>query len=725
MKRFVLLLCALCGTLPMVPAREIRINTPKSTLLLYAKQGEKAELRYFGARLHPEDNPLQAGNAYREGAYPAFGPQCVHEYAIQATHTDGNQSLELVVEQIEEQCTDGIHTVAIQTRDKHYPFYVTLHYRTHEGEDVIEAWSEITHTEEAPVTLYRFASALLPIWREGDNHLTHFHGNWGSENDIDEMPIQGGMFVLRNKDGVRNTRTDNPSFMLSLDGPAREEEGRIIAGALAWSGNFRIAVLNDETPFTRIFAGINEEQSHYRLAPNERFITPRFAFCYSNEGKGGISRSFHRWARNHNLHNGKDLRPILLNSWEGVYFNITEEKMDRMMADFAALGGEMFVMDDGWFGEKYPRNNDTTALGDWVVDQKKLPHGIEWLIKRAKTHGLKFGIWIEPEMTTTNSELTEKHPEWVIQQPHREWLKGRGQAQLVLDLANPEVQDFVFGVVDNLMTAHPDIDYIKWDANMTLVNYGSTYLPTQEQSHLYIAYHRGLERVLQRIRAKYPNLLMQACASGGGRVNFGLSPYFDEYWTSDNTDALQRIFIQWSYSHFYPSVAMGAHVSAQPNHQTHRSTPLKFRFDVAMAGRLGMEMQPSDMTEEERIFSKQAIATYKAIRPIIQQGDLYRLLSPLDQDGFASLMYVNDTKQDAVFFLYKTHHFVKQRQPLFRMAGLNPDQLYRLTELNVAGKPIAVNGQCFSGAFLMEHGLHIPVDREYASCVIRLTAAGE
>ena len=217
---------------------------------------------------------------------------------------------------------------------------------------------------------------------------------------------------------------------------------------------------------------------------------------------------------------------------------------------------------------------------------------------------------------------------------------GRGGTQLVLDLSNPEVQEFVFGVVDKLMTAHPEIAYIKWDANMTLFNYGSTYLPRDKQSHLYIAYHRGLENILKRIHAKYPGLVMQACASGGGRINYGLLPYYDEFWTSDNTDALQRIFIQWGVSNFFPAVAMASHVSVDTNYQTGRKTPLKLRFDVAMSGRMGMELQPAHMTDEDKAFARRAIADYKLIRPVVQQGDLYRLISPFDKTGYASLMYV-------------------------------------------------------------------------------------
>ena len=271
------------------------------------------------------------------------------------------------------------------------------------------------------------------------------------------------------------------------------------------------------------------------------------------------------------------------------------------------MGGELFVMDDGWFGDKYPRNKDNSSLGDWMVDARKLPRGIEGLIADANKHGIKFGIWIEPEMANTTSELYEKHPEWVLKAPNREIVLGRGGTQVVLDLSNPEVQDFIFGIVDNLMTTYPEIDYIKWDANMSILNHGSQYLPSDQQSHMYIEYHEGFKKVCERIRAKYPDLTLQACASGGGRANYGVMPYFDEFWVSDNTDALQRIYMQWGTSYFFPAIAMASHISAAPNHQTFRVIPLKYRIDVAMSGRLGMEIQPKNMTEEEKTLCRSSI----------------------------------------------------------------------------------------------------------------------
>ena len=386
-----------------------------------------------------------------------------------------------------------------------------------------------------------------------------------------------------------------------------------------------------------------------------------------------------------------------------------------MMRDIADMGGELFVMDDGWFGSRYPRDNDTTSLGDWVVNTRKLPNGIGGLIREAEKNGIEFGIWIEPEMTNFRSELFEKHPEYIVRADKREIIPGRGGSQVALDLGNPKVQDLVFEVFDTLMTRYPEIDYIKWDANTALLNRGSQYLDKDKQSHLFIDYHRGFKTVMERIRAKYPDVTIQACASGGGRANYGVLPWFDEFWVSDNTDALQRIYLQWGTSHFFPALAMGAHISAAPNHQTGRVIPLKFRIDVAMSGRLGMEIQPKDMTESEKEQCRRAISDYKRIRDIVQHGNLYRLQSPYDNKGVASLMYVSDNRDKAVLFWYKTDTFAGQKLPATILAGLDPNKSYKITELNpIDIVPLTIDGTILSGSTLMSNGLTLPKEHNNA-----------
>lgn len=419
-------------------------------------------------------------------------------------------------------------------------------------------------------------------------------------------------------------------------------------------------------------------------------------------------RAFHKWARKYGMAHGDRQHDILLNSWEGVYFGVNQEVMEQMMTDIANLGGELFVMDDGWFGDKYPRDNDHTSLGDWMVAKKKLPEGVEGLVKAAKERGVKFGIWIEPEMVNTKSELYEKHPEWVLSDPKRPLIQGRGGTQAVLDLCNPKVQDFVFSITDNLLTENPEIAYIKWDCNADIMNYASPYLPKEEQSEIYVRYHQGLVKVLERIRAKYPDVAIQLCASGGGRVNYGLLPYFDEVWVSDNTDAYQRVFIQWGDSHFYPAIAQASHVSASPNHQTGRVLPIKYRFDVAMSGRLGMEIQPKNMKPEELEFAKHAIAAYKEIRPVVQFGDQYRLLSPYE-NPVAALMYADESKNNAAVFAYRLDYLHGQPVPMLRLDGVDENKNYRIKDLTPQNesRPCYLDGKVVSGRILRNAGINI------------------
>uniref|UniRef100_UPI00359C73E4 alpha-galactosidase n=1 Tax=Bacteroides caccae TaxID=47678 RepID=UPI00359C73E4 len=719
-----LLLTALGFLSSSLFAQDYLVSTPNTSLLIKATPGETVKIQYYGSKIENSDiqGIYDAGMVFNADSYPAFGLQTMGEKAIAATQPDGNMSLDLKIEQVKQYPTKDGEVTEILLKDKVYPFEIKQYYKAYQGTDIISTWIEIMNNGKKSVTLYRFVSAYLPVQR-GDNWLTHFHGHWGAENMLEEEKLTNGQKVISNKDGMVNTETDNPSFMLSIDGKPQEEYGHILGGTLAWTGNYLLKMDITNTKLN-IIAGINEENSHYKLEPKETFKTPEFAMTYSTSGKGGVSRAFHRWARMYKLSHGNVERDILLNSWEGVYFKVNQEGMDRMMKSFSALGGELFVMDDGWFGNKYSRDRGDSSLGDWTVNKKKLPLGIEGLIASAKKHKIKFGLWIEPEMSNTKSELFEKHPEWILQCKNRPLSTGRGGTQIVLDLTNPEVQDFVFSVIDNLMTQYPEIAYMKWDANSCMLDYGSPYLPKEKQSHLYIEYHRGLNNVLERIRAKYPQLILQACAGGGGRINYGILPYFDEFWTSDDTDALQRVYLQWGVSCFYPAIAMAAHVSADKNHQTGRYLPLKFRFDVAMSGRLGMEMQPEDMTEADKEFTQRAIQAYKGIRPIVQFGDLYRLISPYENKGVASLMYVAPEKDRAVFYAYKMNHFINMTIPNVKMNGLDPQKKYQLIDLTPLSKnkPCSLHNKIISGKILMEKGIALQtlLKNEYSSIALEL-----
>ena len=693
-------------------AKQVVVQTKNTTMVLNVDEGKQPQYVYFGAKLSDSDlQHMQRTHGGRMDAYPAYGMNCPAEAAFAMTHADGNLSTALIATGDVEQ--EGAIT-RIRMKDPVYPITVDLCYMARPEVDMIETWTEIKNGEAKTVTLTQFASICLPI-RRGNVWLSHFYGSWGNEARLCEEPVTPGEKIIKNKDGVRNSHTDHAEVMFSLNGKGQENQGDVIGAALCYSGNFQLKVETDDSDYHYFYAGINPDNSEYHLKKGETFITPKVALSFSQCGLSGVSRNFHKWGRKYMLAHGDKERKILLNSWEGVYFDINQKGMDQMMGDIASMGGELFVMDDGWFGVKYPRKTDNCALGDWVVDTNKLPEGIEGLLRDAKKHGIKFGIWIEPEMSNTVSELYEKHPDWIIKAPKRDAVLGRGGTQVVLDMANPKVQDFVFSIVDNLMTKYPEIDYIKWDANMAIMNHGSQYLNMADQSHLNIEYHRGFQKTCERIRAKYPDLTIQACASGGGRANWGVLPYFDEFWVSDNTDALQRIYMQWGTSYFFPAIAQASHISATPNHTVFRTTAMKYRIDVAMSGRLGMEIQPKNMSDDEKALCRQAIKEYKEIRPIVQFGDIYRLVSPYDKLGLASMMYVNEAKSKSVFFWWKTESFQNEHLPLVKMAGLDANKMYKVHELNRIDKnPMDVEGKTFSGAYLMNHGLEMPYRNEPA-----------
>ena len=709
MRKIIITSIMLCLSATMAWAEQVVIETKNTTMVLNVENNKQPQYVYYGTKLSGYDlQHLQVPRNGRMDAYPAYGMNCPAEAAIAMTHSDGNLSTELYVSGINKQ---GDIT-KINLKDPQYPVSVALCYKAYFDEDMIETWTEIKNDESKSVTLTQFASISLPI-RRGNVWLSHFYGSWANEARLVEEPVLPGEKVIKNKDGSRNSHTDHAEVMFSLDGKGQENMGDVIGAALCYSGNYQLKIDTDDTEYHYFFAGINPDNSAYHLKKGETFVTPKVALSFSKSGLSGVSRNFHKWGRKYMLAHGDKERKILLNSWEGVYFDINQQGMDQMMGDIASMGGELFVMDDGWFGDKYPRKTDNSSLGDWVVDKNKLPEGIEGLLRDAKKHGIKFGIWIEPEMSNTVSELYEAHPDWIIKAPKRDAVLGRGGTQVILDMGNPKVQDFVFSVVDNLMTKYPEIDYIKWDANMPILNHGSQYLTMNDQSHLYIEYHRGFEKVCQRVRAKYPDLTIQACASGGGRANWGVLPYFDEFWVSDNTDALQRIYMQWGTSYFFPAIAMASHISATPNHTVFRTTAMKYRIDVAMSGRLGMEIQPKNMTDDEKELCRKAIAEYKQIRPIVQFGDLFRLVSPYDKVGLASLMYVNETKSKSVFFWWKTESFQNEHLPRVKMAGLDAHKNYKVHELNrIDLQPLDVEGKVFSGAYLMNHGLEMPYRNE-------------
>ena len=705
----------------------IPIATENNMLLMQTDDNNRLRTVYFGKPLENEReykavvgnyNYDESNAGIYNSAYTPAGTWNLSEPAIQVKHADGNPSLELkYVSHKKEQIDANTSVTSILLKDPVYPFEVTLFYKVWKKENVIEQWTEIKHKEKKPVLLQKYASANL-YFANKNFYLTSFQGEYLKEMQPIETRLLQGIRTVDSKLGTRAMLLQTPNFILSFGKPASENEGTVMLGQLAWSSNFKLDFEIDSHKNLRLIAGINPFASEYSLDPNETFKTPSLFYALSNNGTGEASRNLHNWARKHRILDGQGERLTLLNNWEATYFDFDENKIADLFKDAKDLGVDMFLLDDGWFGNKYPRNNDDAGLGDWQENKKKLPSGLGYLVKEAKKEGVKFGIWIEPEMVNPRSELYEKHPDWVIRQPERPEIYYRNQ--LVLDLSNPEVQDFVFGIVDDLFVKNPELAFIKWDCNAVIYNAYSAYLNKKgiPQSNLYVDYVKGLYKVLQRIRAKYPTVPMMLCSGGGGRGDYEFLKYFTEFWPSDNTEPLERIFLQWDYSYFFPSIATDNHVTDWGKQ------PLKFRVDVASMGKLGFDIVASKLDTNDKIFCKQAISNYNSFKDIVWHGDMFRLVNPHEND-IAALMYVNENKSKAIVFNYLVNNrfsITATKQPVV-LNGLDSKKKYAVKEINLyPGISSSIKGEnIFTGDFLMKVGFNPHVTLQRTSVVLEIS----
>jgi alpha-galactosidase len=704
----------------------IPVETAKNAMVLQTDKDGRLGIVYFGSRLANNKEYAAIPNQYNlksdnlptyNSAYTPAGTWNVIEPAVQITHADGNMSLDLKYVGSDTKKIDAnVSLTTILLKDPLYATEITLFYKTYFKENVVEQWSVIKNVEKKPIRMQKYASANLYLMGN-DFYLTHYNGTWGNEMKPEEDHLSHGIKSIDSKLGTRANLLEPSAFMVSFGKPATEDEGKVLLGQLAWSGNFKIDFEVDNYNNLRLIAGINPYASEYQLAAEQEFTTPAFIYTFSSNGKGEASRNLHHWATKYRLLDGEGSRLTLLNNWEATYFDFDENKLVGLFKGAKKLGVDMFLLDDGWFGNKYPRDADTAGLGDWQENVKKLPHGIGYLVKEATAAGIKFGIWVEPEMVNPKSELYEKHKDWVIRQPNRPEKYYRNQ--LVLDLVNPAVQNFVFGILDTLFTKNPTLAFIKWDCNAVIYNAYSAYLQKMglPQSQLYVDYVKGLYKVLERLRAKYPTVPMMLCSGGGGRVDYGALQYFTEYWPSDNTDPVERIFIQWEYSYFYPAIASCNHIT------NWSKLPLKFRTDVAMMGKLGYDIVVDKLSEKDLQFSQQAVATYHSISDLVWHGDLYRLVNP-NQNPLASLMFANAEKSRAVVFNYLTNtRFMPGATPQpIQLKGLDATKNYTVKEINLyPGTESSLQSTTvYSGNFLMTVGINPDVDLERASVLLEV-----
>jgi len=715
MKTLLVLLLSFAFSYQVVAQSEemIAIQTQKTELVYRVDKNQKVLQVYLGEKLK-NNSELSKGRNPQHEMYIPFGTSDLFESAIRTTHNDGNPSIELKYAKNEvNKLDDNVTETIIYLKDMQYPFEVKMHFKAYFREDVIEQWTDIVHQEKEPITLFIFASSMLHLDARS-YWLTQFHGDWAKEMRMEESELTSGIKVIDSKLGTRADLHQTPFFMLALNKQADENSSEVLAGTLAWTGNFKFSFELDNNNSLRVISGINPYASEYRLIPGKTFTTPSFVFTYSKSGKELTSQNLQRWSRKYSLLDGDQPRMTLLNNWETTFFDFNEEKLKGMISDTKKLGVDLFLLDDGWFANKYLRNNDKSSLGDWESNKSKLPNGIGVLVKEAEKQGVKFGIWIEPEMVNPKSELYEKHPDWIIKLPNRP--EDYSRNQLVLDLPNPKVQDFVFGVLDNLMTQNPGIAYIKWDCNRPMSSSYSPYLK-DNQSAIYIDYVQAWYNILDRVRAKYPHLPIMLCSGGGGRIDYRGLKYFTEFWASDNTDPLERVFIQWGYSYYMPAIATCNHITSWGKQS------IKFRTDVAMMGKMGYDIQLAHLNEKELKFSQDAVVNYKKISDIIWYGNMYRLASPYEGNR-AVVLFSNESKTSAVLFSYNLNTRFREAFNQVKLRGLDEAKNYKVEEINLfpdTKSRFQFQGKTFSGDYLMKVGLNVSGSEALSSYVFEIT----
>ena len=621
--------------------------------------------------------------------FPVHGGLRYKESCLKAIFADGTRELVYQYcgyDTVEE---NGSEELILHLRDDHYELFMDLHYKLYPAYDLMERSVVVKNQSEEPILFEKIHSAQFHIPYENLN-FSNVHGHWGAEQQRFVQKVSYGKIVIENRRGV-STHNHNPYFVLDRD--ATETAGQVYFGALRLSGNFSGVV--EQTPYggTLVQMGLNSHDCLLTLQPGESFTAPAILCGYTDQGFEAMSHSLHRFALDNIMSGG--LRPVLYNSWEATEFHVNSRDQIKLAEKAAELGAELFVLDDGWFGERHSIQN---GLGDWYVNEGKFPNGLEELIDAVKAQGMLFGIWVEPEMVNPKAQLYQQHPDWIYHYETR--VSDTSRVQYVLNITKPEVRQFIYDMLDNLLTRY-DISYIKWDANRPISQTGP-------QRDIWYKHIQTVYGIVSELKQKHPNVLFEACASGGGRIDYGILGIFDDFWTSDNTDAYDRLYIQDAYSRIYPIKAMRAWVTDCPNFLSQRVIPLTFRFHSAMMGSLGVGCNILKFTPEETELSQRMIALYKEIRPIIQEGVFYRLENPSEERYF---LYEYCKGDEGVLFVFLPQSKVGHRGTTVRLRGLEEDALYTLhTSRGDITK---------SGGYLMHRGLDLKLSGDYASAVVR------
>lgn len=686
-------------------------------ILLHLYYGARVEDCTMDYLLHRKDVGF-SGNPYEAGEdrtfsldtlpqeFPSYGVGDYRNNCVGVCQADGTRAADF--RYVSWEIREGAHkipglpclfdedetaeTLVIFLEDAASTLKLELYYVVFADRDVIARSARITNGGKEAVRLEKMMSACLEL-PNGSWEAIHFHGRHAMERRLERLPLMHGTMEVGSRRGT-SSHQHNPGVILCSP-DATEEHGGCYGLSLIYSGSFSMEIEMDQMDSVRAVCGINPEFFEYRLEPGEAFDTPQLMMTYSGSGLGRMSANFHSIIR-HNLCRGKykfARRPVLINNWEATYFDFNEEKILSIARQASELGIEMLVLDDGWFGS---RDSDNAGLGDWFVNTDKLKGGLTDLVTGINGLGMKFGIWIEPEMVNEDSRLYREHPDWALTIPGRKPCRSRNQ--LVLDMSRSEVRDYVFDSIAAVLKS-ANVEYVKWDMNRSICDVYSAVLPKERQGEVYHRYVLGIYDLMERFTSSFPNILFEGCSGGGGRFDPAILYYSPQIWCSDDTDGIERLEIQYGTSFFYPISAVGSHVSAIPNHQTGRRTPLATRGVVAMAGSFGYEMDLNLLTEDEKEAVKAQVEDYKKYYDLIHNGDYYRLASPQGDSGFTAWQFVSGDKTRTLLNLVITHVRANAPDLWFKLRGLDPEKRYRLEE----------NGRIYSGSALMNAGISIPM----------------
>lgn len=657
--------------------------------------------RTYSMDVLPQEYPVLGAGDYRSSALiirNADGSDCCDLRYVSHEIRKGKYGLKGLPAVYAEE--EEAQTLEILMEDPVSRVQVLLLYGVLEQEDIITRSAIIINHGEDRIVIEKAASACLDFL-DGDYDMISFYGRHAMERNFQRTPVDHGNFVIGSRRGA-SSHQYNPAVLIAESG-ASEDTGSCYGMVFVYSGNFMCEAEKDQYDHTRAMMGLQSELFHYPLLKGQELIIPETILCYSKEGFGELSRQYHKCIRKH-LCRGKyqdQPRPILLNSWEAAYFDLSGEKILKLAEDAADLGIDMVVMDDGWFGK---REDDNSGLGDWQVNEKKLGCTLGELIGKVNALGVKFGIWIEPEMVSEDSDFYREHTDWVMHIPGRKPIRARNQ--LVLDFSRKDVREHVFDRICRVLD-QGKIEYVKWDMNRSLAD---VYSLENEQGKVTYDYVLGVYDFLEKLRQRYPDMLIEGCSGGGGRFDAGMMYYTPQIWCSDNTDAIDRLRIQYGTSFIYPISTMGSHVSAVPNHQTGRSVSLHTRGVTAMAGCFGYELDTGKLSIEEKEEIKEQIRKYKKYAYLIQNGNYYRLSNPF-VDSCAAWMFETEDRQQVLLNVVMLETHGNMTICYVKLKGLNPDAVYQDTD----------TGKCYYGSALMEAGIPMPAQMgEYLSYQIEL-----